>query len=647
MTAHDDQVLLLGPTAGGPAPRRSHWRLKVFLLTVALCLVVGLTWDFLRPPHYRVSASLLAGRAPVAGDEPALADPQNLAVQGQRLLGQPLLEEVARRLAAKAPGGGPVDAEGLRALFQVTAVPETNLLQLSAEGGDPRFLSLAVNTWIETYLEQRARDVAALEERTTRSLREEQARLKARIEAARRALERFRAEHRILSTDRDENQILARLKGLNESLNEAEAEKVKAKARLDAIEAALARGEAVVPDQDKRTYAALAERAQLLREQVAELRRNYTDKYIERSARLKAIPEQLARLEKQLRRMRARGRDHLLSEARQRYAAARQTVTELQAQLDRLKRQAQEFTARFAEYQAMEQDLEELQNLYRTQQDRLVKVEISNRRKFPHLQVVEWAFPPERPHRPRYWRDAALVGAGALGAGLFMVWLVGFLRPRSDSPAPVNMGIAIRAPGGREALEAPERAPTAALDRPPTPPALTREAGPLPTEAELARMLERADALGRQLMVLLLSGAQPEEIPGLDADDLDLQEGILTVGGKHPRRLRLPPKVLDWFSKDGHPWLAWSERGGIDREEIEARLQLAARLSGVEPGRIDAEALRRLYLQHLVRQGLRLSLLEELAGPMSARELLALGEQAPAEADRPLDRIDPIFPLFR
>ncbi len=644
MSHDDDRVLLLGPTAANGEPgERDHWRLKVFLITVALCLAVGLTWDFLRPPHYRVSASLLAGRVPTPGEEPAMADPQSLAVQRQRLLGQPLLERVAQRLAEKSPAASSVDAEGLRALFQVTAVPETNLLQLTAEGGDPRFLSAAVNTWIETYLEQRARDVAALEDRTTRALREEQASLKAKIEAARRALERYRAEHQILSTERDENQILARLKGLNDSLNEAEAEKIKAKARLDAIQVALARGEAVVPDQDKRTYAALAERAQLLREQVNELRRSYTDKYIERSPRLKAIPEALARVEKQLRRMRTRGRDHLLSEARQAYAAASQTVTELQAQLDQLKRQASEFTARFAEYQAMEQDLEELQNLYREQQDRLVKVEISNRRKFPNLQVVEWAFPPERPYRPRYWRDAALVTAGALGAGLFMVWLVGFLRPRSETPAPLNMGIAIRTSDGREALAAPN---PPALEQPGTRPALSQPEGSAPTLGELGRMLERADPLGRQLMVLLLSGVQPDEIPQLSAAGLNPEEGVLTVGGEHPRRLRLPPKVLDWFTREGHPWLAWSERGGIDRDEIEARLQLAARQAGVAPERIDATTLRRLYLHHLVRQGLRLSLLEELAGPMSARELLALGEHAPPDADRPLERIDPVFPLF-
>ena len=84
-----------------------------------------------------------------------------------------------------------------------------------------------------------------------------------------------------------------------------------------------------------------------------------------------------------------------------------------------------------------------------------------------------------------------------------------------------------------------------------------------------------------------------------------------------------------------------------DREELDARLQLAA-LEGILPGsdRITAEDLRHTYLVYLVRQGVRLSELEQIVGTMSSKALLGYRQFSPDEAHRIMDEISSVYPLF-
>ncbi len=642
----DAGTVELLPPAGQPAqhsPQPTGRRLRVFVLVFLPILIIGLGWDFMRPPLYRVTATLLTVAPPELGERGSEADLQHVAIQRQHLLGQKVLERVADALAERGEDGA-VTPDRLRALFQVLPVPETNLVELRAEGEDPVFLSAAVNAWLDAYLKARAEEVADLEARTTEVLQEQYQAMGRLIEEKRARLQRFREENEILSTARDENQILARLKGLNESLNAANEARIKAQARLDAIEQAIARGETLVPEEDKRHYAEMVRRAQELREQVAELDRRYTKEYIERSPSLKVIPEKLAQLEAKLAAYREKSRDYLLSNARQELAAAETTVQELERQLEAMKAEASEFTARFAEYEAMQEDLAALELRYRELEDRLVQVRIANKKKYPQVQVVEWAYPPADPIEPDYWRDAALVVGVALLAGLLAVWVVDYLRP--PPPAPVaTVGVALYPahpglPGGGAA------APPGALEGKRR--VLPKSEPELPELApdRVRDLLEAGDRVTRQLLALLLIGLSPQEILDLDEKDLDPESGQVRVRGASQRTLLLPPAVRGWFLRDGRPWLAWRALEAFDEAELDARIVLAARDAGVEPPP-DAETLRNSYLLYLVRQGLRLGELEKVAGLLPARRLAALERAAPEGRGRTLEEVVRFHPALQ
>ena len=101
----------------------------------------------------------------------------------------------------------------------------------------------------------RAEEIKKLTGNTTQIIEDELKGLAEKINLKRTELENFRKINDISSTGRDENEPLARLNGLNNSLNKASEDEVRAKANLDAIKSAIARDEAVVPDQETGQFA--------------------------------------------------------------------------------------------------------------------------------------------------------------------------------------------------------------------------------------------------------------------------------------------------------------------------------------------------------------------------------------------------------
>jgi len=635
------------PPLNRPAGRSR--RQAVFLLTFIVCLAIGLFYNFQRSAIYRSSASLLTVAPPDVDQRGGEADIQHVAIQRHRLLSLPLLEQVAQKLESESSDDEitipPVYQ--LQPMLDVVSVPDTNLVELGAEGPDATLLPRLVNTWINVYLGIRSEEIRRVTEETTDALRQQYEALGEKLVHKRESLDEFRKNNDILSIGRDENQVLARLKGLNDSLNTAIEEEIKARARLDAIKAAIERGQAVVPDQDKRSLTQMEARAQALREQLAELDRRYTREFLSLSPELKVIPEQLAEIEKVISIKHMQGRNIVLTMAEQEYAATQQTTTVLRQELEDHKQKTTEFTGKFAEHEARVEDLARLEELYRLNEERLVQIEVKNREKYPQLMVLEWAFLPTEPVWPHYMRDAGIVFAGSLLIALFMVWLVDFLTPKRETEHPASpIDITIYPAEGAAAIAQPTQ--DAMLESRPSPALASPSARQL-TEHEVSSLYMAADTATKQLIFLLLNGVSPEELLLIDRQHIDLLSGRLTVPGHSRRELPLPATIIELFTGNGDTVAGWKEMKEIslDREELDARLQLAA-LEGKMPDsdRITAQDLRHTYLVYLVKQGARLSELEQIVGKMPSKTLLGYRRFSPDEPDKPLDEIFSVYPLF-
>ena len=208
-------------------------------------------------------------------------------------------------------------------MLAVTPKPDTNLVELSATGNAPHQLAAIVNAWIAAYQEMRQRQVADDVGTAVERLRDEGERLGKTAADMRKALDRYREENDIVTMERDGNSALARLTSVTAELNKVRGQVVEAQARQAALNAAIAKGDPVVPEGEQGALAEFEKQAASLRAQVAEINRRYTPAYIEINPSTSVLPEQLKQIEAKIAEKLAKGQRLVQARAEQEVNQAR------------------------------------------------------------------------------------------------------------------------------------------------------------------------------------------------------------------------------------------------------------------------------------------------------------------------------------
>jgi uncharacterized protein involved in exopolysaccharide biosynthesis len=612
---------------------QSRWprRLFIFLSVFLPLFLVTQTYVFLQPAVYVSEASVLTTAATDIDQASPNADLQHVSIQKQLLLGQPILDKTLETLQ-KQDSAEHWSSDALRTMFAVVPVVDTNLLKLVAEGSQPRALQHAVNAWLEAYRQARADYVAEISEKVTNTLNDELTRIELQINDKRRDINEFRLKHDILSVESADNLAHARLQGLNQSLNKALEEEVKAEARMDALHNSIAQGKTVVPDSDSKALAVMIEQAERLREKLEGLRSRFTDEYIRFNPSLRKLPEQLAELESKINTKLQSGGGIAVQEAENNYAAAHQAVATIQRQMTAHKQEAAEYTGQFAKHQALQQELQKLENLKQDIKQRLVDIEVKQRQKYPQVDVIDTASLPSKPIRPDYWLESAIAFAASLALGLLAVWMGDYLRREQPIPSMETVSAtqlpheARQAFGGFSIPQAIYYDPLKVLENDTG----SREL----SYAETAALFAAADHRTKQIIALLLNGLSDAEIMSLTADCFDLQQQSINIPLSE-RQLAMTHCTKALLAASG--WQAIQS----PLEEFDAILTCAAidgGLFGAE--QIKAETLSYTYTLFLIRQGIRLADLTKIIGPVSPSRLLQLGKFSPDGAGLPLEQID-------
>jgi len=651
MDKYASQVDFLPNGNLNPVPEFNHrpWfrtrRVIIFVTVFFLSAAISLTYTYSRPAIYRSSASLLTSAMTAIDKESSPADLQHVAIQKQILLSHELLTETLVKLKSAKVALAQLTTQDIERFLTVEPVPETNLVEIRAEGSDPDFLPLLVNTWLDVYLEARAEDIKKLSGNTAGMVEDELSGLNEKISQKRAELEAFRIANDISSIGREENAPSARLNGITESLNKASEDEVKARANLDAIRAAIARGQAVVPERERGSLQDLERRLHDLQEKLAEFDKRFTRDYLNKQPSLKIIPEQIKKLEAEIKTRRDYGKDLVITEAENQYAAAQQTVKEIRGQLAEIKNQMAAFTTKFTEHDALQTDLEGLEKLSRDTQERLVQVQTSQKEKYPQVSVINRAYRSADPISPDYNRDALISLVSSILLGLFAVWIVEYLtrKPELQAAGITLSGVHVYGqPSAEQIAFQPET--TKAIEK------NTVMALPEPTVKELSShqlriLLKAANLKAKQLIALLLSGLTLEEAAALIPGQIDLESATLTVIDESPRTLGLCTSLITLFSHSGgHP--AW-DAGNITSEELATILLCAVVDSGLSnPEEITAEAIRHSYIAYLVRQGLRLSDLEEITGYLAPTALASYSSYSPPQKGRGIEDIELLHPAL-
>lgn len=619
------------PPPSFKAKRLRRW--LVFLLVFLPCLLGSQSYIFLQPAIYQSVATVLTMAATDIDQASPEADLQHVSIQKQILLGSVIMEKTAERLQQRPNHIKTWSADELRSLFAVIPEPDTNLVQLQAQGPEPKLLQLAINAWIESYLQIRAEFIAENTVKVTEELNNELQRIAQQVQDKRNEIDRFRLSHDILSTESADNQAHARLQGLNKSFNDALEEEVKTKAKFDAILDAISRDETVIPESDSRSMAVLIEQAEKLRDQLAAIEAQYTKEYIDLNPNLNRVREQLVEIEKKISEKASAGKNIARQEAENNYAAAREAVIVLKQQMQAHKKLAADYTSQFTEHQALQKELENLETLQQDTQQRLVEIDVKQRQKYPQVDVVDWASLPDKPISPNYLQESLLAFAISLALALLAVMIIDYLNRESPmaTSAPLSLG-GIHLHHQPSAMldvsqQQPQRVvydPLKALPVDEVPRQMSRQ--------EILDLYQTAEPAIKAVISLLLNGLSLTEIRKLTPDCLNVDTLMILIPGQ--RNLLMNQTVAHLFAS-GYVFSDWPTE-----DDIKGLLCCAAIDSGLShPEQVTVETLQFTYMLFLLQQGIKLADLTKIVGPLSPSRLLELSQWANPQPGVSLEQI--------
>lgn len=661
------RVEVLPPAAASPlsdrVPRHGQGvlgnrRVLLFLAIFSLSLFVSLVLDLSRPEVFRASAMLLFTEADATDEDgngglaPAAVNDVN--VQSQLMMTHTMLSQVLDRLRIEPfdTADVPESTEELRQRLKVVREEDSGLLELRAEGSHPGLLAHLVNTWLDVYMDHSSESIRNSSASIDSSLREQLTALETRLAEKRNELDEFRKNNDITSLTLNENQISARLNGLNTSLNRAKDQQATAEAELAAMKQMLEAGELVGRPQDNALLDNLEARAQELHENLANLGDQFTEEYLAIDPDAIALRKRLSVLEEKIRAKRRESARSALSQAQQAVISSRMEVEALERQLNDYKNTATAFTATFSKHEALQKDVEQLEELHRASLEKLMKIEAPGPGELPRAQVLQRAVVPGHAIRPDYYRDAGIGFGVSLLLGLVTVILYDFFT-RSSGYAqqrqplwPVNIVGTI-----------PETVPSAwskgALDHEPDR-MLQHFNNRELSSSEVLQLLLKADGSAQLLIAFVLSGLNLREIASLRWSDVDLANGVIQVPDSRRREIAIssPLKMclLAAQPQAGAPDTSlWPGPDGASQleQELAGMVSTAAVSAGLDAKEVTVQTLRNTYIGFLARQGIDLAELIQLTGRLSSPELALCNRYLQPGHGLPLEAAELTYPSLR
>ncbi len=631
---------------------KENLRVKIFVLTFVVSLIIGISINYSRPAVYLSRATLLTSAATAVDKSSQDVDFQHVTIQKQKLLGLELLTETITRVKAldnELELSG-ITLSDVRQMLIVEPIEDTNLLTMSAQGSSPEMLPVVINTWIDVYLEARAESVKNAADNTVERIDNELTELGIRINQTRTEIDLFRKKHDISSIAREENELPATLIGLTKVLNDANENLLKSKAKFDAVNRAIANGRAVVPQYEQTGLTELEKEYRELVAQMAEFDKHFTRDYLQYQGTMKYIPEQIKLLEQKIKLKRKRGKSIVRTEASQEYYAAKQVVEKVRLQLDQHKIKAANFTTLFSKHQKLLDDMESLEAMTRETQDRLIKIQSTQFEKYPQVDVVERASVNLQAISPDYKMGLYIVLITSLCLAFFAVWLRQFLMPapisKGENIPEVPMATWFGTGAIQKNKEIEQQHESSFIEQ--------KKSNGLPnlpvykkiSEADIQLILKHGDDNTQQLILLLLSGMDLEEISKLTLEQINSELSTIHFFESSSRVIPIGRVLLEKLNKSLQSDRLWQAKDNLSIDDMNAMLYCSAIDIGFDNlGEPLSEILRKSYIIYLVEQGVRLTELAKIIGERSPVELAGYADFSPIGGGCDMDQIQVVYPL--
>ncbi len=636
---------------------RTPIKFLIFAVVFILSAAVSLTYTFMRPAVYESSASLLLSPE-LSGNGANLeggAAIQDVAVQSQVLLSRDLLTQVLDKLSEKKENAEviPVSLSTLKNMVRVTPVENSTIIKMQAEGPEKDVLPIIVNTWLDLYLEKNTQMQTSKSDAASESLQRQILELDNKLTEKQSELNTFRDKYDIVSLQRDENKILAKLKGMNTALNNATEKKITAEANLSATREAIEKGKWAGNYRKPNELIDLEREAEALREEVADYRSRYTDKYLRLDKNTRGAIERLERLEEKILLKYEENRISAIEEAEQEIVSARHAVAGLENKLSASEKKAALFSKRFAEHESLQEELSQLETFSRDLKEELVAMEIKSSTDIIQVKLLERAYPPEHPIRPNYVRDAALSIGLSILLGVLSVLFFNLLTKPAETWSETGARTITYNQLLQNKYPLPHDSSGKRLDHD-TIPELEHKMPRELAEIEVQALMRASDNQAQLLISSILNGLSPEEAAGLKWGDIHWESKEIHIPGDTARTIvatELFIRILEQNMPDnpaaGLSILQDKSGNSLTARELESLLTRAANDAGInQPSEITSQVLRHTYISFLVRQGGSLVEIPQRTGPFPSTYQAAYALIRPPGPDIRLAEIELMYPLI-
>jgi capsular exopolysaccharide synthesis family protein len=298
---------------------------------------------------------------------------------------------------------------------------ETRLIDISSTHTDPEVASKVVNAIAETYVYNNLEKKSETNTTTGDFLQKRIAELQQQIRTDEERLVNYSKNNQIISLDANQNTVVERLNGLNRQLLDAENARILAESQYNA---ARVPGKATaLAEADEKQANESETKAADLRQKRALLLVDAT----EEAPEVKEIDQQIAELDRQVKEIRGRKGNTLLTNLETQY---RQTLAREQALRKSFEQQRSETVTQneaAINYRIIQQEIETNKTLLDNLLQRSKENDVIMASKPNNISIVDYAIAPEGPIGPNRTRTVFIAVFLSLGLGVGLALLLEYL----------------------------------------------------------------------------------------------------------------------------------------------------------------------------------------------------------------------------
>jgi len=298
---------------------------------------------------------------------------------------------------------------------------ETRLIDITYTHTDPEVAARVVNAIAKTYVFNNLEKKGETNTSTAEFLEKRIAELQQKVRTDEEKLVNYAKNNQIISLEPNQNTVAERLAGLNKQLMEAENDRIEAQSKFEAANkagAALA-----MADLDAKQVNEAESKLADLRQKRAQLMVDAT----EEAPEVKEVDQQIAELDRQVKEMRTRKTNTLLTNLETSYRQTLAREQELRKSFEKQRGETLTQNEAAINYRIIQQEIQTNKTLLDNLLQRSKENDVIMASKPNNISVVDYAITPEGPIGPNRTRTVFVALFLSLGLGVGFALLLEYL----------------------------------------------------------------------------------------------------------------------------------------------------------------------------------------------------------------------------